>query len=158
MINSELLDKIIEQFETNPAGFDLTLEQIEKDNILCFDILLGSHAELLTDEEMDYLVFLYVILYEAIQRTSTVAQPDEKTVEQTDESTWDIVNEHKDIEACFDTFVNLTGNEDLVEFIYSSLDPDDESAHHFSDTARVVMISVLISEVRLLLPQNAASL
>lgn len=78
MINSELLDKIIEQFETNPGGFDLTLEQIEKNNILCFDILLGSHAELLTDEEMDYLVFLYVILYEAIQRTTTVAQPDEK--------------------------------------------------------------------------------
>ncbi len=150
MITEENLDKIVEEFEKDPSVFDRTLASIEDQNIVMFDILLGSHAEILNDDEMDYLVFLYVILYEAISRNYEIKTIDPELVEKMDEASWETINLHNDFESCYDAFYTSIEETELLEFIYVSLDEDEDREYEITASGKLVMLSVLVSEIMLL--------
>ncbi|MEO6189875.1 MAG: hypothetical protein ABIO44_05385 [Saprospiraceae bacterium] len=150
MINLELLDKIVEDFEKNPAQFDKVLEKVEADNLALFDMLLGSHAEILNDDEMDYLVFLFIIIYEASSTAYNLSKIEEEPIERMDESTWEIINEYNDFEKCYDHIEKDFIEKELLEFIYVSIENDDEKDYDITESGRLVMLSVLITESKLL--------
>ena len=156
MIKLELLDKIVEDFEKSPAQFDKVLEKVEADNLALFDMLLGSHAEILNDDEMDYLVFLFVIIYEAFSTAYNLSKVEEDSIERMDESTWEIINEYNDFEKCYDHIEKDFIEKELLEFIYVSIDKDEEKDYDITESGRLVMLSVLITESKLLCQISSA--
>ncbi len=150
MISSEQIDKLVEDFEKNPSLFDNALEKIEKDNVELFDILLGSHAEILNDDEMDFLVFLFTIIYSVKDLNEPVRHFSEEEIEKEDDKTWDSINEIKDFILCFDHFETISTENDLMEFILISIEEDEENEYQITTEGRVVMLSVLVTLVNLL--------
>ncbi|MEP7197038.1 MAG: hypothetical protein ABI851_11000 [Saprospiraceae bacterium] len=148
MITETQIDLIVEDFEKNQSKFETVLEEIDRDNAQLFDILLGSHAEVLNDEEMDYLIFLFVIIYKAISQNYSILKLEEEAIEIADEASWEIINDCVDFTKSYDRIESEHSEKELLEFIFISLEEDEDN--NISETGRLVMLSVLASEVKLL--------
>lgn len=150
MITGDKIDLMVENLEKNPSQFDIVLEKIEKENVELFDILLGSHAEILNDDEMDFLVFLFVIIYESYAQENEIPHFTEQIIEKEDDATWGVINTTKDFILCFDHFETESTEKDLMEFILISIEEDDENEYKITNEGRIVMLSVLVTLVKLL--------
>ena len=62
MISHATIDQYIASFENSTSLLEKTFDEIEEKNSDLIDILVGSHGEMLSDEEMDYLVFLFGVV------------------------------------------------------------------------------------------------
>ncbi|MDQ3140673.1 MAG: hypothetical protein M3Q56_00325 [Bacteroidota bacterium] len=150
LITTEDLDKTIAEFDSNPNFVDKAFDQLEKDNQLMLDILLGSYSELLTEEELDYLVFLFGVLYFSYAKKGTIQNFTEIQINNTEESTWQLINQDKDFGKCIDRFFETSEEKDVLEFIELSIGPVDDSEIKISDEGRITMLAVLMSELLLL--------
>jgi len=72
MIAAHQLDETILNFENNAKELDKLLDNVQEKQSLLIDILIGTHAELLTEEEMDYLLFLFLGIYGTFQKQSEI--------------------------------------------------------------------------------------
>ncbi|NOT38085.1 MAG: hypothetical protein HOP11_11985 [Saprospiraceae bacterium] len=149
MIESEKIDRLVENFEKQPSSFDDALHKIENENVELFDILLGSHAEVLNDDEMDFLVFLFVIIYDSFSQENPIRHILEDEIEKEDDKTWDTINNIKDFNLCFDLFETESSEKDIMEFILISIEEDEENEYQLTTEGRVVMLSVLVTLVKL---------
>ena len=59
MITTQTIDQTIARFESQSKDVDDAFEALENDHQELLDVLAGSNAESLTDDEMDYLLFLF---------------------------------------------------------------------------------------------------
>ncbi|MCC6816206.1 MAG: hypothetical protein IT267_07340 [Saprospiraceae bacterium] len=150
MILSENIDLLVEDFEKNPEKFDKALEKIEADNVVLFDILLGSHAEVLNDDEMDFLVFLFVIIYSSADKQYQITCYNEQDIEKEDDKSWEVINTIKDFVLCYDHFETESSEKELMDFILISIEEDDENEYNITTEGRMVMLSVLVTLVKLI--------
>jgi len=147
MIASAAFDKTIQQFEAKPKDAEKLLDKIEAEHELLLDILVGSNAESLTDDEADYLIFLFAALFETFQREVGIKEYTQKQIEEAEEKAWEIINEKKDFNSSVARLYELSEEKDAVEFIELSLGPDDENEYNITDTGRVIMLAVMAGEL-----------
>ncbi|MBK9270311.1 MAG: hypothetical protein IPM48_01825 [Saprospiraceae bacterium] len=147
MIASAAFDQTIIQFENKPKEAERLLDKIEAEHELLLDILVGTNAESLTDDEADYLIFLFAALFETIRREKGIKEYDQKQIEDAEEKAWEIINEQKDFEKSVEKLYEISEEKDAVEFIELSLGPDDENEYNITDTGRLIMLAVLAGEL-----------
>ncbi len=151
MINAEQLDQLVEEFESHPEKFEQALAKLESNHLLLIDILLGSHEEVLNNDEMDFLAFLFVLLYDAVSQAHDIPAMDESLIEKTDESTWEIINNNNNnLEQCYEHFEKLVTESELLDLVYTSLEPDEDNEYDITDAGRLVMTAVLVTELRVI--------
>jgi hypothetical protein len=150
MIQSHQLDETIIRFESNPSEIDKLLDHIQEEQSLLIDILIGTHAELLTEEEMDYLVFLFLGIYGTFQKINPIASFSESEVNKAEEFSWKIINEHNDYNQAVETFFNEIKETEVMDFIDLSIAADDENEVKITDPGRLIMLAVLGALTKLL--------
>ncbi|MBK9716725.1 MAG: hypothetical protein IPO85_04270 [Saprospiraceae bacterium] len=154
MITHDQLDQTIANFEHDPKIVDAAFEALENSHQLLIDILAGTHATLLTDDEMDYCLFLFAIIYHTVSKYRALPELDEAYIVKVEESVWEFINDHKDFETCIDHYLNQSEEKDLYEFIELSIGPSDDQDIAISDTGRIIMLAILVAEVKCLLETN----
>ncbi len=150
MIQSHQLDETIIRFESNPNEIDKLLDHIQSEQSLLIDILIGTHAELLTEEEMDYLLFLFLGIYGTFQKISPVTPFSESEISKAEEFSWKIINEHNDYNQAVETFFNEIKETEVMDFIDLSIAADDENEVKITDPGRLIMLAVLSALTKLL--------
>lgn len=143
MITSQLLDQRVIQFQSQPAEIDKLLNHLQSNQELLMDILIGSHAELLTEEELDYLIFLFLVIYGTAQKLQIIPEFTEDQIIKTEEKSWQIINEHNDYDTAIEAFYQQFSNQDLIEFIDLSIAPDDENEIQITGPGRLILLAVL---------------
>lgn len=150
MIESHQLDETIIRFESNPKEIDKLLNQIESEQSLLIDILIGTHAELLTEDEMDYLLFLFLGIYGTFQKVQAVEPFSENEITKAEEFSWKILNENNDYDKAMEIFFNEIKETEVMDFIDLSIAADDENEVKITDPGRLIMLAVLTALTKLL--------
>lgn len=153
MITAEELDKIVTDFDAKPEEIDAVLLELESTQSNLLDILIGSHAEMLGEEELDYLLFLFMVIYFGFKKKQEIKIIEEEEIVSAEEKVWGLINQHKQFEAIVEKLYENENREGLIEFIEVSLEPDDENEFHISETGRIIMLAVLVSEIEILSAQ-----
>lgn len=150
MIKYEQLDASIIQFQNQPKAVDAVLQNLESEHALLMDILIGSHAELLTEEELDYLLFLFIALFETYRREKGIRIYVERDILEAEEFSWMIINENNQYENAMDLFYDSSEEQDIMEFIDLSIADDEENEINISDPGRLILLAVLMALTRVL--------
>jgi hypothetical protein len=150
MIASHQLDETIIRFESNPNEIDKVLNHLESEQELLLDILIGTHAELLTEEEMDYLLFLFLGIYSTFQKIQPVEPLTENEITKAEEFSWKIINENNDYNKAMEIFFNEIKEGEVMDFIDLSIAADDENEINITDPGRLIMLAVLTALTKLL--------
>ena len=150
MIQSHQLDETIIRFESNANEIDKVLDHIQSEQSLLIDILIGTHAELLTEEEMDYLLFLFLGIYATFQKIQTIELFSENEISKAEEFSWKIINDNNDYNQAMETFFNEIKETEVMDFIDLSIAPDDENEVKITDPGRLIMLAVLTALSKLL--------
>ncbi|HRG34371.1 MAG: hypothetical protein JNK69_07665 [Saprospiraceae bacterium] len=150
MITTQTIDQTIARFESQSKDVDDAFEALENDHQELLDVLAGSNAESLTDDEMDYLLFLFAVIYDSYRKSGPLPNPDLEQIEKTEDSVWEIINDKKDLASVLDHYYEHSAQHDLIEFIELSVGPDDENEFELSDSGRTILLAALLAEVELL--------
>ena len=150
MITTQTIDQTIARFESQSKDVDDAFEALENDHQELLDVLAGSNAESLTDDEMDYLLFLFAVIYDSYRNSGPLPNPDLEQIEKTEDSVWEIINDKKDLASVLDHYYEHSAQHDLIEFIELSVGPDDENEFELSDSGRTILLAALLAEVELL--------
>lgn len=145
MVTSQQLDASVIRFQSQPEAIDKLLNHLQSQQELLMDVLIGSHAELLTEEELDYLLFLFLVIYSTFQQQSIIPIYSEDQIIQAEEASWQIINEFNNYEDALSAFYTNIKNEELMEFIDLSIAPDDENEINITDPGRLILLAVLTS-------------
>lgn len=150
MIAAHQLDETILNFENNAKELDKLLDHVQEKQSLLIDILIGTHAELLTEEEMDYLLFLFLGIYGTYQKQAEVPIFTEQEIAKAEEFSWQIINDNNDYNTAMDLFFAAIPEEDVMDFIDLSIAPDDENEIKITDPGRLILLAVLAALTKLL--------
>ncbi|MES1225175.1 MAG: hypothetical protein ABUT20_57360 [Bacteroidota bacterium] len=150
MIESHQLDETIIRFESNPKEIDKLLDHVQSEQSLLLDILIGTHAELLTEEEMDYLLFLFLGIYGTFQKVKSIQPFSEAEVMKAEEFSWKILNENNDYDKAMEIFFTEIKETEVMDFIDLSIAPDDENEVKITDPGRLIMLAVLTALTKLM--------
>lgn len=150
MIAAHQLDETILKFENNAKELDKLLDHVQEKQSLLIDILIGTHAELLTEEEMDYLLFLFLVIYGTFQKQTDIPIFTEQEIAKAEEFSWQIINENNDYNKAMDQFFAAIPEEDVMDFIDLSIAPDDENEIKITDPGRLIILAVLGALTKLL--------
>lgn len=150
MIPAEKFDQTIGRFESAPNEADKVFDRIESEHQLMLDILIGTNSDSLSEEEMDYLVFLYAVVFETFHREKGIKTLTQEQIEEAEEKAWEVVNEKKDFAGAVTHFYDTLEEKDAVDFVELSIGPDDENEYNLSEAGRTIMLAVLMAEVMLL--------
>lgn len=150
MIASHQLDETIIRFENQPKDLDRLLDHLQEEQALLMDILVGSHSELMTEEELDYLIFLFLGIYGTFKNQQAIPVFAESDIINAEEASWKVINEHNDYNQAMEVFFSEIKEENVMEFIDLSIAPDDENEIKISDPGRLIMLAVLTALTRLL--------
>lgn len=151
MINTQQLDACVIRFQNQPKEIDKLLEDLQSNQTLLMDILVGSHAELLTEEELDYLLFLFLVLYGTFKQAVQIPVFSENEVIHAEEFSWKFINEQNDYDKLVELFYTEIPSQDIMEFIDLSIAPDDENEISITPPGRLIMLAVLTALSHLLL-------
>ncbi len=154
MIQSHQLDASILRFQNNPKYIDKVLDQIQTEQALLIDILIGSHSELLTEEELDYLLFLFLAIYDSFQQLTPIPIFEENAIIKAEEASWAVINAHNAYDDMVEQLTSEIKEQEVIEFIDLSIAPDDENEIRITDPGRLIMLAVLSALVRLLEPDQ----
>ncbi len=150
MITSTQLDDVVDRFDRNPALLDEVLTHLETRQTQFLDILIGSNAELLSEDELDYLIFLFAVVYQTAYDIHPPEIFSEEQIALAEESVWAMINNDKNYEALIQRASGWVNMGDLVEFIDLSIGPDPGNEMKISEEGRLIMFAVLLSEAKLL--------
>ena len=150
MISHATIDQYIASFENSTSLLEKTFDEIEEKNSDLIDILVGSHGEMLSDEEMDYLVFLFGVVYYSFSKQNPVQEYSEEEIQNVEEEVWAFLNENNKFDEAFDQCYESMTEKEIVDFIEVSIGDIDDSEIKISESGRVIMLAVLIAETKLL--------
>jgi len=150
MITTQTIDQTIARFESQSKDVDDAFEALENDHQELLDVLAGSNAESLTDDEMDYLLFLFAVIYDSFRKSGSFPSPNLEGIEKTEDAVWEVINDKKDLASVLDHYYERSPQHDLIEFIELSVGPDDENEFELSDSGRTILLAALLAEVELL--------
>ncbi|MBK9258027.1 MAG: hypothetical protein IPM42_21465 [Saprospiraceae bacterium] len=123
MITNQQLDACVLKFQNQPKDIDKLLDELQTDQVMLMDILVGSHAEVLTEEELDYLLFLFLVLYATFKQEIQLPVYSEEEIILAEEWSWKFVNEENDYDKLVEIFYWELPNEEVMEFIDLSIAP-----------------------------------
>ncbi len=151
MILAHQLDETIIHFEKNEKELDKLLDYVQEKQSLLLDILIGTHAELFTEEEMDYLLFLFLGIFGTFQKHKELPIFTEQQINKAEEFSWKILNENNDYNTAIQAFFAQVPEEDVMDFIDLSIAPDDENEIKITDPGRLIMLAVLVALTKVLI-------
>lgn len=129
-ISEQIIDSITEALDSHEDSYDEAIGDLQAKQPILFSYLLSESFRLLTKEESDYLLYLALVIWKAIN-TQEIAIPvlDSEKIEEIEEKNWTLFNEtnvrgfNEKLNAFFENYPQ----EDLLAFVEDALVDDEDS-------------------------------
>jgi hypothetical protein len=129
-IDEKTIDLAIDAISDSDERYDAALESIESQQAELMAYIFGEDEATFSDEEKDFLLYLLLIIWEAIRlKVSPIAPVTAAALAEAEEATWESMeaNVGKKFRERLDEFFEETKQEDLLAFIEDALLDDEES-------------------------------
>jgi hypothetical protein len=129
-IDEKTIDLAIDAISDSDERYDAALESIESQQAELMAYIFGEDEATFSDEEKDFLLYLLLIIWEAIRlKVSAIAPVTAAALAEAEEATWESMeaNVGKKFRERLDEFFEETKQEDLLAFIEDALLDDEES-------------------------------
>lgn len=129
-IDEKTIDLAIDAISDSDERYDAALESIESQQAELMAYIFGEDEATFSDEEKDFLLYLLLIIWEAISlKVKPIAPITSAALAEAEEATWESMeaNVGKKFRERLDEFFEETKQEDLLAFIEDALLDDEES-------------------------------
>jgi hypothetical protein len=129
-IDEKTIDLAIDAISDSDERYDAALESIESQQAELMAYIFGEDEATFSDEEKDFLLYLLLIIWEAISlKVKPIAPVTSAALAEAEEATWESMeaNVGKKFRERLDEFFEETKQEDLLAFIEDALLDDEES-------------------------------
>jgi hypothetical protein len=129
-IDEKTIDLAIDAISDSDERYDAALESIESQQAELMAYIFGEDEATFSDEEKDFLLYLLLIIWEAISlKVKPIAPVTAAALAEAEEATWESMeaNVGKKFRERLDEFFEETKQEDLLAFIEDALLDDEES-------------------------------
>jgi hypothetical protein len=129
-IDEKTIDLAIDAISDSDERYDAALESIESQQAELMAYIFGEDEATFSDEEKDFLLYLLLIIWEAISlKVKPIAPVTSAALAEAEEGTWESMeaNVGKKFRERLDEFFEETKQEDLLAFIEDALLDDEES-------------------------------
>ncbi len=152
IINEAAIDAVLEKVDTIQEDFEQYFEDFAKKQPVIMSFLDKENTSILSDEERDYMEYLVLVVYQAIEKSyKDIPEISEEQLGVAEETNWEIMEAAKApiFNDKLDAFFEDYPQEDLLAFIEDSLTEDtedpDANMDFLTDDAREPMFVVLKS-------------
>ena len=129
-ISEQIIDGITEALDHQENSYDVAIADMQAKQPILFSYLISESFKLLTKEESDYLLYLALVIWKAVDIT-VGEQPllDSAKIEEIEEQNWMLFNEAKArrFNEKLDAFFDQYPQEDLLAFVEDALIDDEDS-------------------------------
>lgn len=129
-IGEKIIDGVTEALSDNKMDYDETVEEMQGKQPILFSYLLSESFKLLTKEESDYLFYLAVVVWKAVDsQVAGLPLLESAIIEEIEEKNWTVFNESKarKFRDKLDAFFDKYPQEDLLAFVEDALVDDEDS-------------------------------
>jgi len=129
-IDEKTIDLAIDAISDSDERYDAALESIESQQAELMAYIFGEDEATFSDEEKDFLLYLLLIIWEAVRlKINPIAPVTAAALAEAEEATWESMeaNVGKKFRERLDEFFEETKQEDLLAFIEDALLDDEES-------------------------------
>lgn len=128
-ITEKEIDEVIEAFENDEAKYDLALSSFATTQPGVTAYLLGEDFDSLSDDERELMLYMCIIMYNAIiHEPSELPSPTTDDVEEAEDANWKKLENitAKKFSDRLDVFFEETPQEDLLAFFEDVLIEEEE--------------------------------
>jgi len=129
-ITEEIIDRITETLNNEENSYDEAIGDMQAKQPILFSYLLSESFKLLIKEESEYLLYLALVIWKAVD-TKVTEMPllDSAKIEEIEERNWTLFNETnaRRFKEKLDAFFDKYPQEDLLAFVEDALVDDEDS-------------------------------
>lgn len=134
-ISEKIIDRITKALDSEENGYDQAIADMQAKQPILFSYLLSESFKLLIEEESEYLLYLALVIWKAVDAEVTdLPLLDSEKIEEIEEKNWTLLNETKarKFNEKLDVFFDKYPQEDLLAFVEDALvDDEDEEENAF---------------------------
>ena len=141
MISEDIIDKVLEQFDTQAIDYEETVRRFASDQPALFAYLIGDNEGVFSQDEEDFLLYLALVIFKSVETANPDGLPliDEEEISSADEANWTLMESSKatDFHKRLDVFYEKSPQEDLMAFVEDSLvtEAENQEGEPFTLTA-----------------------
>jgi len=156
-ISEEVINEIVEQFESNTELFDEKVKSLgnTQPNILAY--ILSDEFNILKDKEREFLLYSTTVICSSILQDTEISIVEQDTIGEMEEMNWEAFQGQKGtFRERLDLFFENYPQEDLLAFVEDSLFvDDDEKDEVLTKVGRDVIFVALRSIIDVLVAQES---
>ena len=129
-IEEKTIDLAIDAISDSDERYDAALESIESQQSELMAYIFGEDEATFSEEEKDFLLYLLLIIWEAVRlKVDPIAPVTSEMLSDAEEASWEKMeaNVGKKFRERLDEFFEETKQEDLLAFIEDALLDDEDS-------------------------------
>ena len=130
-VSENIIDQIAISLSASEEQYTLAVSELKDQQPIILSYILSENFNLLTQKEKDYLLYLTLVIWKAIQQVQATGDliPTEQ-IDETEEANWALLNSSKArrFKERLDAFFDNTSQEDLLAFVEDSLVEEEEEA------------------------------
>ncbi len=129
-ISEQIIDSITEALDNEENSYDEAIGDMQAKQPILFSYLLSESFKLLTKEESDYLLYLAMVIWKAVDtKVEEMTILDSEKIEEIEEQNWTLFNDTaaRRFKEKLDAFFDKYPQEDLLAFVEDALVDDEDS-------------------------------
>lgn len=143
-ISEAVIDEVAERLGDSEVAFELAIQDMEEHQPVLLAYLLSDNFSLFTDQEREFLLFIVLVMYEAVkQMDGTPAAIAEEEISLTEEYNWNLLQgvRGKGFHERLDVFFQNYPQEDLLAFVEDALS-DVEDGYVTKEGREAIFVAV----------------
>lgn len=129
-ISEQIIDTVAEKLDEDVEYFQEHLADMQAKQPILFSYLVSENFKLLTKDEQDYLLYLSLVIWKAIDNQSpNLERVESEEIEEVEEKNWAVLLESKEkrFRDKLDIFFDNYSQEDLLAFVEDALVDDEDN-------------------------------
>jgi len=128
-VSENIIDQIAINLSESEEQYTLAISELKDQQPVILSYILSENFDLLTKKEKDYLLYLTLVIWKAVQQVATTTELiDTEQIDEMEEANWGVLHAStaRRFKERLDTFFDNTSQEDLLAFIEDSLVEEEE--------------------------------
>ncbi len=128
-VSEEIIDRVAENLGASDSSFEQAIEHLQYAQPALLAFFLSENFEVFTREERDYLLFLMLVIWQAVESVKPdLPQISEQDLSEAEERNWEMLQQVKSrrFRERLDVFFDGHPQEDLLAFIEDAVMEEDE--------------------------------
>jgi len=130
-VSEKIIDQIAVQLSESEEQYTIAISALKEQQPILLSYILSENFDLLIQKEKDYLLYLTLVIWKAIQQVQATTELIEtEQIDEAEEANWELLHASKArrFKERLDAFFENTSQEDLLAFVEDSLVEEEEEA------------------------------